>query len=148
MKRYFVVGFLFSEKKDRVLLIHKNRPDWQKGKLNGIGGKIEHGETPRQAIAREAMEECGCDLSVESWKDVTLMTSHAGDIRVHVFAAQYNGHESAVHQRTDEMIEWFDTMRLPETCIENLHWLIPLAIDRLTNDRLLSVHIKEKPRYE
>ena len=42
----YVAGFLFSRDGSLLALILKNKPDWQKGKLNAIGGKIEDGETP------------------------------------------------------------------------------------------------------
>jgi 8-oxo-dGTP pyrophosphatase MutT (NUDIX family) len=57
VKHRYVVGFLFSEDESRVLLVWKNRPAWQDGKLNGVGGKIEAGETPLQAMEREFKEE-------------------------------------------------------------------------------------------
>ncbi len=40
MKRY-VAGLMFSKDEKYVALVIKNKPDWQKGLLNGIGGKIE-----------------------------------------------------------------------------------------------------------
>ena len=57
----YVVGFLFDEDARRyhktghgnVVLIEKNRPAWQAGRLNGVGGHIEIGETPDEAISRE-----------------------------------------------------------------------------------------------
>jgi 8-oxo-dGTP pyrophosphatase MutT (NUDIX family) len=57
VKHRYVVGFLFSQDESKVLLVWKNRPAWQNGKLNGIGGKIEAGETPLQAMEREFKEE-------------------------------------------------------------------------------------------
>lgn len=57
-KHRYVVGFVFSEAFDRVLLVFKNRPAWQDGKLNGIGGKIEkRDKTPLAAMEREFVEE-------------------------------------------------------------------------------------------
>ncbi len=44
MKGY-VLGFAFDEDYEWVALIKKNRPQWQAGKLNGVGGKIEPNET-------------------------------------------------------------------------------------------------------
>jgi len=41
MKTKYVCGFLFDMAFKHVALINKVRPDWQKGKLNGIGGKVE-----------------------------------------------------------------------------------------------------------
>src|ERR1700690_3869942 len=61
----FVLGFLFDPSRIAVLLIRKARPDWQRGKLNGIGGKIEVGEVPSQAMEREFREESG--LTVKTW---------------------------------------------------------------------------------
>lgn len=61
MKNY-VLGFIFDQNLDKVLLIKKNRPDFQKGKLNGIGGSIELNETALEAMRRETKEECGLDI--------------------------------------------------------------------------------------
>lgn len=58
MKEY-VLGFMLSEKGDYVALMKKNRPDWQAGKLNGVGGGIEDGEYPLNAMTREFKEETG-----------------------------------------------------------------------------------------
>jgi hypothetical protein len=59
----YVAGFLFRENKTQVALIEKQRPAWQKGKLNGIGGRVEIDETPREAMKREFKEEAGADIS-------------------------------------------------------------------------------------
>lgn len=55
----YVLGFMFNLAESKVLLVWKNRPAWQAGKLNGVGGKIEEGETPIQAMNREFAEETG-----------------------------------------------------------------------------------------
>ena len=47
---------LFVIDAGRILLIHKKR-GFGKGKINGPGGKIESGETPRQCAIRETEEE-------------------------------------------------------------------------------------------
>ena len=46
----YVLGFAFSKSGQMVLLIWKNKPEWQRGKMNGIGGKIELGEHPDATI--------------------------------------------------------------------------------------------------
>lgn len=44
---------------DDTLLILKERPAWQKGRLNLPGGKMEAGETPVETAIRELKEETG-----------------------------------------------------------------------------------------
>ena len=58
----YVLVFPFilrSKSEQSVLLILKDRPNSQKGRLNLLGGKIESGETPEQAAVRELKEESG-----------------------------------------------------------------------------------------
>lgn len=59
----YCLGFAFSRDLTRVMLIRKLRPAWQAGRLNGIGGKLEAGETALEAMVRECREETGLDIS-------------------------------------------------------------------------------------
>src|ERR1043165_6200615 len=45
----YVVGYAFSPDKKDIALIRKEHPDWQRGILNGIGGKIESFELTKAA---------------------------------------------------------------------------------------------------
>lgn len=64
MTKNYVLGFAFSRDGEEVVLIIKQKPDWQKGKLNGIGGKIEpEDESPLHAMIREFKEETGVDTT-------------------------------------------------------------------------------------
>jgi 8-oxo-dGTP diphosphatase len=49
---------LFILDGDQLLLIHKKR-GLGHGKINGPGGRLESGETPRDAAVRETQEEVG-----------------------------------------------------------------------------------------
>ncbi|WP_136604873.1 NUDIX hydrolase [Paenibacillus dokdonensis] len=48
----------FIKKGDRILLLNRNKSSWM-GMWNGVGGKLEPGETPRESMLREIMEETG-----------------------------------------------------------------------------------------
>ena len=67
----YVVGFLFSEDRRQVILINKMHPEWQAGLLNGVGGKVEQGETPEEAMEREFLEETG--MPAVGWQQVALL---------------------------------------------------------------------------
>lgn len=58
----YVAGFYFNEHLTEVVLIKKiSKPGTEHvaGKLNGVGGKIERGETPYYAMVREFEEGTG-----------------------------------------------------------------------------------------
>ena len=118
----YVVGFL--RENDKILLIKKNRPAWQAGKLNGIGGHIEALETPHEAMVREFAEETG--LKVWNWK--RSVTMEGPDWIVYVFCAY--GPVYQAMSVTDENVLVVRMDRLPENVLPNLHWLIPLCFDR------------------
>lgn len=63
----YVLGFAFTHD-GRVALIRKNRPAWQAGKLNGIGGKVEESENASAAMAREFYEETGVKIPEHWWE--------------------------------------------------------------------------------
>ena len=44
-----------------VLFLRRNKPPYD-GMWNGLGGKIEPGETPRSSVEREVLEEAGISL--------------------------------------------------------------------------------------
>lgn len=75
MHKNYSLGFMFSEDKTKVLLILKDRPEWQRGKLNGIGGKEEIDDYNsgmkddyRFTQSREFKEETGIDTYVDDWE--------------------------------------------------------------------------------
>lgn len=122
-KRY-VVGFMFSPSCRSVLLIKKNRPDWQKGKLNGVGGKIEPTDlSPATAMQREFYEETG--IAYGRWEHfATLSGAYAV---VYVFRCWSSLHEHA-QTKTDEEVGRYFTDSLPANILPNLKFLIPFAL--------------------
>ena len=52
-----------------VLMIHRNTQinDFHEGKWNGLGGKLEPGETFEQTAAREFKEEAGIEAQPQDW---------------------------------------------------------------------------------
>lgn len=131
MKRY-VCSFAFSADRSRVLLIRKNRPAWQAGKLNGVGGKIEAGETPVQAARREFAEETSLDVAESSFQHLLTLRGPddfgAGVPWEASFFRLFTEIEGAV-SLTDEKLEIHATTPLPENLIPNLQWIIPMFLD-------------------
>lgn len=119
-----------------VVLIRKNKPDWQRGKLNGIGGKVEHGETIRRAMQREFEEETGCWTSQNDWRQVAVLSysdkNGQGDHATIFFFEMRDEHwNRKIETKTDEKVDWYDVNAIitSPTIVPNLRWLIPLALE-------------------
>lgn len=123
----YVVGFLFDSTRTRVVLVKKNRPAWQAGMLNGVGGRIEAGEEPLGAMVREFFEEAGALVPADAWQNVAVLDYPVG--RVHFFAAFNDEAFYATHTAGDEEIRVIDVDIL-SICrvIRNLNYLIPLCL--------------------
>ncbi len=55
------LGYILSPGRDKVLLVHRNarKEDHHLGKYNGLGGKMEPGESVLACMSREILEESG-----------------------------------------------------------------------------------------
>ena len=123
----YVVGFLF-DKWGSVALIEKNRPAWQAGKINGIGGKIEEDENSWHAMSREFYEETG--VYWNSWKEIALLESPRS--RIHVFIGLTDTKTlNSVRTMETERVFVHNTYAelVPKNAVPNLHWLIPFALN-------------------
>ena len=124
----YVLGFLFNENLTEVVLIRKQRPEWQRNFLNGVGGKIEEGETPLDAMIRECREETG--LEVSNW--LRFGSMWPSESHVTLFAAIAD----ICHAKTmtDERVEILSIGDLI-LVVPNLFWLIPIAKYAISNSR-------------
>jgi 8-oxo-dGTP diphosphatase len=121
-RKSYVLGFYFNLENTQVALIQKNRPDWQRGRLNGIGGHIEMGEGPDDAMNRESKEEAGIDAKW-NW----FCTMQFEDCNVFCYACSG---DITPETMTDEVVGWYPVNNLPDNVIPNLKWLIPMALSK------------------
>jgi 8-oxo-dGTP diphosphatase len=126
-KQEYVLGFAFC--RDLVLLIRKNKPEWQAGRLNGLGGAIEPGETEQEAMSREFCEESGVRIRAQHWRK--FLTMEFPDCVIHCFVTWLSETEyHNIRSATAEEVQWVNQhhsiLRTP-ACLSNLRWLIPMA---------------------
>ena len=114
-KQINVVGAVIV--RDGLILCAQRGPD---GALPGIwefpGGKIEAGETPRDALAREITEELECEVEVG---ELITTTSHEYDFGIVVLTTFYCELLSGTPVLTEHAeVRWLDPAAL-----SSLEWL-------------------------
>lgn len=127
---------------DEIVFIRKTKPEWQAGKLNLPGGKIEPNETPVIAAVRELQEETALAL-----KNITPV-GHINneDWIIYIFTGLvlditdlFPGGE------TVELIPIQQALTHPDL-INNLRYIIPECMKALDNFVLPNFTIKSVKR--
>lgn len=113
---------------DELLLIKASR-GISKGKWNGVGGKLEKGESAQQAAIREVYEETG--LKVENLFHHGTLTFYMDggdelDIIVHVFSTR-NFSGTPVSTEEGEL-KWFKRSQIPYPGMwdDDNYWVEPM----------------------
>jgi 8-oxo-dGTP diphosphatase len=141
--KHYSLGFVFSRDKKDVLMINKKRPDWQKGKLNGIGGKviIEERENYLICMKRECFEETGLKIKAK-WNEIGHITEYRASTdsrgyyiqedRVGIFCCFSNMIYKA-KTTTDEKIEIVSVVNLlknKKRVVKNIVWIVEFALSK------------------
>ncbi len=109
----YVCGFAFNPSRSRVVLITKNRPKFLAGKMNGIGGKVEDGETHCDAMVREFQEETGVETTILDWQIIGKMKFALGAVVFYGAILTDEQIDSAI-TTTDEIISVVSVVEILE----------------------------------
>lgn len=128
MEKY-TIGAVFTPDFEKVLLIEKKRPNWQKGRLNFPGGHFEENETGYMCVAREFYEEAAVVIPPNEWQHIGLIENE-GEYLCEFFTAIYDeARHGKIQSNTEEVCLWVYTKAIPDLVISNLKWLIPFAVN-------------------
>lgn len=98
----------------QTLMIHrvKKAGDIHEGKWNGLGGKLEPGESPEQCVIREAREESGLEIENPRYHGLLVFADFKGDDwYVWVFTAEKFSGE--VTESAEGHLEWIPDEDIP-----------------------------------
>lgn len=93
---------------NKILLLKRGEgAPWMPNKWSLVGGGIEKGETPEEAVKREIREET--DLDIDKFTESFRIERHSDSIE-YIFACRYNGESTDVELDTSENSNygWYD----------------------------------------
>jgi len=127
----YVLGFLFNVARTRVVLIEKQKPEDQRGLLNGVGGKIEWkiDKFPSDAMTREFLEDTGVNSTQIIWTEYCELFGEEWNVLVFKAFAE-DSVLDAVESITNEKVAVYNINELGNyKTLSNLSWLIGMALD-------------------
>ena len=95
-------------------MLHRNKKkdDINKNKYIGIGGHLEHGETPEECIVRETLEETG--LKLENPVLRGMITFVMDEVTEHSFLYTCDTFSGSIHVCTEGELVWIEKDKVLE----------------------------------
>lgn len=135
----------FIKQKNKILLLNREKPSWM-GSWNGVGGKLEKGETPTQCIMREVFEETNIKLDnvkykgVVTWKDDGIMNGG-----MYAFTANVSDdflYKTPVKVR-EGILDWKDISWILNPDNTGVALNVPMYLSKMLKDDNMYEHVCE-----
>lgn len=133
MIRHYTLGIIIDDLTDEVLLVRKSRPEWQAGKYNFPGGKVEDDENVKDCMVRELIEETGIYVPEDRLRSICTIKNN-GLWQVEVFAALYSSEYLHAECETDEKPYWARIDELPGDLVFDVPMLLHMALAYFKQD--------------
>lgn len=92
----------------------KKENDMHAGKWNGLGGKLEPGETPEECALREVFEESGLRMANPTLKGLLTFPAFAEDEDWYAFVFVADEFEGELIDSPEGTLRWIDDTELLE----------------------------------
>ena len=100
--------YITDKKKNSTLMLHriKKENDYHQGKWNGLGGKLNLGETPEECAIREIKEESGLTVKNPSLKGFLTFPNFDGIDDWYVFVFTFEEFNGSLIDSPEGKLEW------------------------------------------
>ncbi len=118
MGRTICATLCYVKSKGKTLMLHrtKRKNDIHEGRWNGLGGKMERGETPEECVVREVQEESGLKIVYPKLRGVLTFPGFDGENDWIVFLFTANRFKGKLIDSDEGDLEW-----IPDAKVTALH---------------------------
>ena len=92
--------------KTLMLFRNKKKNDVHEGKWNGLGGKLEPGESPEECAIREVKEESGLHVESPELRGVLTFPEFTPGHDWYVFVYEFNGFSGTISDCDEGELKW------------------------------------------
>jgi 8-oxo-dGTP diphosphatase len=106
--------YIKDVKSQKILMLHrvKKANDIHKGKWNGLGGKVEKGESPEDCVIREVKEESGLTIESPEMKGIITFPEFDGTNDWIVFVFKADVFTGELINSNEGKLEWIPKDKL------------------------------------
>lgn len=106
--------YITDKKKNSTLMLHriKKENDYHQGKWNGLGGKLNKGESPEECAIREIKEESGLTVKNPKLKGFLTFPDFDGVDDWYVFVYTFDEFEGSLIDSPEGSLEWIPNSNL------------------------------------